>query len=118
MNRITITSNAPTPWGTADTQTAYAAGITFFSTPSYGGFYVAPTTRNAMPEPYRSHPTFCRKPGWYEEDCDWAVVALAFPQLFSQDELDAARRCWTWMTERPGRCPAQDLTTKGQEVES
>lgn len=100
MNRLAISSHAATPWGRADFQIVYAAGITFFSTPSHGGFYVSPTLRNAMPEPYRSHPPFCRQPGWYEEDCDWAVVALSFPQFFSPEELEAASRTWGWIVER------------------
>jgi hypothetical protein len=53
-----------------------------------------------MPEPYRSHPPFCGKAGWYEEDCDWAVVALSFPQFFTADELEAARRTWGYILER------------------
>lgn len=28
--------------------------------------------------------------GWYEEDCDWAIVALAFPQFFPADAIPAA----------------------------
>ena len=31
-------------------------------------------------------------PGWYEEDCDWAVVALAFPSMFEPMMVWAAIR--------------------------
>ena len=27
---------------------------------------------------------------WFEEDCDWSVVALAFPQFFKPEDIDAA----------------------------
>jgi hypothetical protein len=44
-----------------------------------------------MPEPYRAVPTFAGG-NWYEEDCDWALVALSFPELFiGTGAMDAAR---------------------------
>jgi hypothetical protein len=42
-----------------------------------------------MPFGLGSVPTFAG-PGWYEEDCDWAIVCLAYPALFS-DWKDALR---------------------------
>ena len=89
-----------TPWGKPDFATEYASGIVFYSTPGHGGFWVNPERRAMMSEPYRSHPPFCGQAGWYEEDCDWAVVALAFPQFFTESELSDARCMWAWMQER------------------
>lgn len=71
-----------TPWGNADSQIHYADGIDFFSTPSHGGFRLSAKRLKEMPERIRVIPTFCRLPMWYEEDCDWALVAVAFPQYF------------------------------------
>lgn len=106
MNRCPLDLLAPgarpiqTPWGAADFATEYAPGLVLYSTPGHGGFHVSPYRLALMPEPYRSHSPFCREAGWYEEDCDWAVVALAFPQFFTETELEAARRMWSWMMER------------------
>lgn len=103
MNRQTCQlprAVAQTPWGFAESETYYGRGLVFYSTPSHGGFHVAPWLLKNMPEPYRSHTPFCGQPGWYEEDCDWAVVALAFPQFFTQEELESARRTWQGMIER------------------
>jgi hypothetical protein len=32
-----------------------------------------------------------RAAGWYEEDVDWSIVALVFPQFFPAEALDQAR---------------------------
>jgi hypothetical protein len=37
-----------------------------------------------MPKPLRDFKPFAGR-NWYEEDCDWAIVALAFPQHFPDD---------------------------------
>ncbi len=83
-----------TPWGVADHTKEIAAGITWHSTPSHGGYHLSPERVAEMREPLRSFKTFAGsdpKGGkWYEEDCDWAIVALAFPQFFPQDAVEAA----------------------------
>jgi hypothetical protein len=42
-----------------------------------------------MPKALREFKPFAG-PNWYEEDCDWAIVALAFPQFFPEDYQPAA----------------------------
>ena len=87
-----------TPWGRADSQRQIAPGITWYSTPSHGGFYLHRDRIAAMPAVYRDRPTFAG-PGWYEEDCDWCLVALSFPDLFPTDQ-EAAQLTYEWMTKR------------------
>lgn len=88
-----MTRPAPveTPWGLADHVTEIAPGIVSYSTPSHGGIHLSDARLAAMPKLLRELKTWAG-PGWYEEDCDWSVVALAFPQFFKPDDREAAAR--------------------------
>lgn len=80
-----------TPWGTSDSAEQVAPGIVFYTTPSHGGYHVSSTVNRTMPDSLRLDD------GWYEEDCDWARVALAFPSHFppkAVEEACAALRAW------------------------
>lgn len=81
--------SAETPWGLADHVREIAPGIVRYDTPSHGGYYVSPERVLTMPKPLREFEPWAG-PNWYEEDCDWAVVALAFPQFFPADHQEAA----------------------------
>lgn len=72
-----------TPWGPSQGATIYAEGVVFHTTAGHGGFKLS-AERNA-----RVHPMLCRDSGFYEEDAEWAIVALTFPDLFTVFE----RRC-------------------------
>lgn len=74
-----------TPWGRADSSDVKAKGIVFYGTPSHGGFHLSKERQEEMPEILRLDGP------WYEEDVDWARVATAFPQFFSEKEKDDAR---------------------------
>ena len=76
-----------TPWGPAQDSYEYGPGLLFFSTSSHGGFRVSAALMRRMPDHLRKIEPFCKKIGWYEEDCDWALVALAFPQFFTDYEF-------------------------------
>lgn len=76
-----------TPWGRAQYSCEYGPGLKFFSTSSHGGFCVSPDLMRRMPDHLRKIDPFCGSPGWYEEDCDWALVCLAFPQFFTDHEF-------------------------------
>ncbi len=78
-----------TPWGHPDTVTEIAPGIILYSTPSHGGYWLSPARIAAMPKPLRQFQPFAG-PNFYEEDCDWSIVALAFPQFFPADAIPAA----------------------------
>ena len=84
---------AHTPWGVADTRTTVAPGIVCYTTPSHGGYHVDAAQVAAMPEALRACGLSDGVGGgrWYEEDCDWSAVCLAFPHLFPADLLPVAR---------------------------
>ncbi len=82
--------NMNTPWGRADYVREIGNGILSVSTPSHGGYYVPPAMVARMPEAARA--TFCGVSGWFEEDCDWALVAMSFPELFPPEAVGHARR--------------------------
>jgi hypothetical protein len=66
-----------------------APGIVCYSTPSHGGYWLSPERVAEMPKPLREFKPFAG-PNFYEEDADWSIVALAFPQLFPADAIPAA----------------------------
>ena len=82
-----------TPWGQADSaEPRGKMGIFFYSTPSHGGFYVPEPMLRDIPVEWRNASFNGQgKSGWFEEDCDWCMVALTFPALFESGELEAAQ---------------------------
>ncbi len=66
-----------------------APGIVFYSTTSHGGYWLSPARIAALPKPLREFQPFAGT-NWYEEDADWSIVALAFPQFFLADAIPAA----------------------------
>lgn len=77
LARQEILAPAATPWGPSQRATLYEEGVIFHSTASHGAFHLSPA-RNQ-----RVHPLLRDPGGWYEEDADWAAVALAWPNLFT-----------------------------------
>jgi len=71
-----------TPWGASQEQKQIAKGITRYSTASHGGYHVSADRLAQMPDCIRAIKPWAGT-GWYEEDCDWALVVLAFPELFT-----------------------------------
>lgn len=82
--RDSVPSRTSTPWGTAQYAYRYMRGVTFYGTAGHGGFKVSEKLNATMPAHLRIDD------GWYEEDCDWSKVALAFPALFSAHEVAEA----------------------------
>jgi hypothetical protein len=68
--------NSATPWGPADDARTVAEGIVSVSTPSHGGIWVSEARQLQMPRAFR------QQGNWYEEDCEWALVAASFPSEF------------------------------------
>jgi hypothetical protein len=74
------------PWGKVDGHTPFGdLGLYHHSTPSHGGIYVPDEMLARMPAPYRDG-------NWYEEDCEWAKVALSFPSGVTDEDLECARK--------------------------
>lgn len=108
-----------TPWGYAQTKRQQAPGIWFVSTASHGGVWLAPDRQAEMPEALKQFkPWGESSPGspWYEEDCDWAIVALAFPGAFSESEIAAAWRTVETYQEAQPAFTAFKATPNGQAV--
>ena len=80
---------ATTPWGHPETVNEIAPGIVSYSTPSHGGYWLSPARVASMPKPLRDFGPWAG-PNWYEEDCDWCIVALAYPHFFPADWIPLA----------------------------
>lgn len=78
-----------TPWDHAQTGTTYAPGVVFYTTGGHGGFQLSEERIKAMPHPLAHLGTFAGR-GWYEEDCDWVLVAVSFHELFDDYEIYCA----------------------------
>ena len=118
LGRVTIVSRDPTPWGKPDHSVRYAEGIICYSTPSHGGFHVDAERLATMPVALRNDG------GWFEEDCEWAKVATAFPDLFTDYERTHAERTLRdWMPDAweaiHGRKldPAESFTREREDFE-
>jgi hypothetical protein len=88
-----------TPWGIADcvvtlgevNKGTCSYAILSVSTPSHGGIYVPPALLDRIPERHRAYAKrWSGSESWYEEDCAWAAVALAFPELFPAEAVKQA----------------------------
>ena len=102
MVNLTKSLDGPsrTPWGEPHEAKSIAPGIVWYSTASHGGYWVSQERWKEMPEPYGSVPTFAGE-NWYEEDCDWCLVYLSFPEVFREcdkyftENIQAAERTFT-----------------------
>jgi hypothetical protein len=97
----TATKRGPayrTPWGVArGTVTMVGTeGIYFASTASHGGYYVPDALVGKIdPRGRADAKRWSESENWYEEDCCWCWVALAFPELFPTDAAPTARAILT-----------------------
>jgi hypothetical protein len=86
LGRVEEYSRAHTPWGASQGATVYADGVTSHPTAGHGGFKLS-ADRNR-----KVHSLLRTKGGWYEEDAEWAIVAITFPHLFTAFERRCAER--------------------------
>jgi len=102
-----------TPWGAAQTADRYQKGITFYTTSSHGGFKVCATLNVQIPEYMRD------AGGWYEEDCDWSVVATIFPAAIAAyfARCEAEGHKW-WGAASAQEKTAEDLAHARQTLRS
>lgn len=85
-----------TPWGQSQTVETIADGITHVTTASHGGIHLSPERFAQMPPEYQK--TWAGAP-WYEEDCDWAKVAVTFPEYFEKHVVENAKKSIAWNKE-------------------
>lgn len=90
-----------TPWGLSDDGGMFVAdGITWYSTPSHGGYHVTGAALDAIPLELRRTMRAWRRAAdddpWFEEDCEWCAVVIAHPWIIPEPdrarELAKARR--------------------------
>ena len=104
------------PWGTIDYVSHWDVGITNVGTAGHGGVKLSPGRNRVV------HPAWRRPGGWYEEDCEWAIVAVTFPECYSPEHAATARttaRDWfpdeyevvTGEQIRPGESHVRDQRT-------
>jgi len=65
-----------TPWGKSDYSEKVVPGIMFYGTPGHGGYHLSPKRLAQLPEYMR------KDGGWYEEDCDWAIIVVYFKEYW------------------------------------
>lgn len=86
LNRIQTRMSASTPWGGSQMAVIYADGVIAHSTAGHGGLHLS-AARNA-----KIHPLLRKDSPWFEEDCEWAIVAITFPELFTAYERTLAEK--------------------------
>lgn len=79
------------PWGRVQEQRAIAAGIVAVTTAGHGGIWLSRERLDRMPAALRVSNDYSGAGSeWFEEDCEWALVAAAFPEAFPPQVCCAA----------------------------
>lgn len=86
LARTTIVGPNYSQWGKVDGATKFGDGVVSVHTASHGGFILS-EDRNAL-----VHDEWRAANGQYEENECWAIVAVTFPDLFTDWELTVATR--------------------------
>jgi hypothetical protein len=82
-----------TPWGKAQMAWSYAPGLTRYGCAGHGGFHVAGLLLATIPEDVQAAThDGAGLAGWFEEDEDAHILALAFPEAFSAAQVHRAGR--------------------------
>lgn len=91
------------PWGTPDNAEQILPGIWSVDTPSHGGLILTDERQAAMPA------ALAREGGAYEEDCEWALVVLAFESEFARTAMGT--RGWLQLAHDTVKCWHPDAYT-------
>lgn len=85
--------DAFTPWGPAVTVQPLGRGAYRVTTSRHGGIYLPPELNSLISHSDKAG-TFRQLGlnGWYEEDKDWSLVAVAFPEFFTWPDRRLAHR--------------------------
>lgn len=78
-----------TPWGEIQSVHEQGDGVVFVTTAGHGGYWLSRDRVAVVKQKFPGFEPFAGWP-WFEEDCDAAVVALAFPELFADSSLRGA----------------------------
>jgi hypothetical protein len=85
-----IAHNPMTPWGRSQHATVVAPGIVRHMTAGHGGYLLDAAATKKVYAKFPTFKTFSGVKNAFEEDCDWAYVALTFPALFPAEALQVA----------------------------
>ncbi|XAI97217.1 hypothetical protein [Dolichospermum phage Dfl-JY45] len=121
MNGIVAAERSPQtgercPWGVIEEVTDVAPGIVFVTTSTHGGYRLSPGRVSAI------DPRWGVSGPWFNEDDEWAIVALTFPEAFAAAAAEAVEhahaiaRAWkpdayeavTGRAVTPGQSPGRD----------
>lgn len=104
MERLLSGKTMSTPWGKAQQVYEYPNGIRWVSTASHGGFWVPAKLVDRIPAAHRAYASqWSGSEQWYEEDCAWAAVVLAFPELArNPEELETAKQTADYWIDKKG----------------
>jgi len=80
LTREDIEARPSSMWGRAQGARRYARGVVLVHTAGHGGFILCPTLNEKV------HPSWRNDRGMYEEDAHWCVVAITFPEIFTDKE--------------------------------
>jgi len=109
-------SSVHSPWGRIQSVTKLGEGIFQVSTAGHGGMKVMGAAQRGMP----AHLKLAG--GWYEEDIDWARVALAYPDRFTSYDYAVAEKSIrnfspdVWEANFGLRLAPEDSRQRGQEA--
>ena len=93
-----------TPWGPAQSVTEIAEGVKSVSTSSHGGYWLSSKRHAEVRRQYPQFNTFHNNGNWYEEDCDWCMVYLTFPELGTDEQIfNAVRTADNWKRNDVGQ---------------
>lgn len=80
-----------TPWGRSQETTRISQDITRLSTASHGGYHCTGQAQRTIETAVPDFKPWAGR-GWYEEDVDWAVVAVMHDAWFDAAAIDQAVR--------------------------
>jgi hypothetical protein len=113
------TIGSRTPWGKADHVRQIAEGIEFIGTPRHGGYKLSRKLNAQVHQAWR------KAGGWYEEDCEYAIVHYSFPELtidttgYSSPEAfkaDAAKTAKAWAPDAYEAVTGEKVTAAESHV--
>jgi hypothetical protein len=79
------------PWGSVQTQKTLAEGIVSVTTASHGGILLSDKRVAEFRKKFPKAQLWAGE-GAFEEDCDWSLVALCWPELFTPEHVEIAQR--------------------------
>ena len=80
-----------TPWGSSHTTKKIAEGIIEVTTGSHGGIFLSEERWTELMEKFPKFQSWAGKQ-WFEEDCDWAIVPVCWPEFYDAETIYFAVR--------------------------